>query len=286
MTFDGKAFGAEIVGVVKGYLAKELAPLAARLDSLEKRVEAIPAPIDLSADLAALKASVQSINIPELPELPELPDFSAIIDEAVKTAVAGIPVPKDGHSVTVDDVAPLISSEVEKRIGEMPKAKNGDPGADGVGMAGALIDRKGHLIVTMTNGETKDLGPVVGRDGDPGKDGAPGFALEDFDATLMDDGRTVLLSFTGKDMDYKVELGFPAMIYRGVYRDGSYEKGDTVTWGGSLWHCDAEKTDEKPGEGSKAWTLCAKKGRDGRDGEVKEAKPHQPVRVGVPAKGE
>lgn len=289
MTFDGKAFGAEIVGVVRGYLAKELAPLAARLDSLEKRVEAIPAPVDLTADFAAIKAAVEAIKIPELPkfpEPPELPDFGAMVDEAVKTAVARIPAPKDGHSITVDDVAPLISSEVEKRVGEMPKAKNGDPGVDGVGMAGALIDRKGHLIVTMTNGETKDLGPVVGKDGDPGKDGAPGFALEDFDASLMEDGRTVLLSFTGKDIDYKVELGFPAMIYRGVYREGSYEKGDTVTWGGSLWHCDAEKTEEKPGDGSKAWTLCAKKGRDGRDGEAKDAKPQQPVRVGVPTKGE
>jgi hypothetical protein len=45
-------------------------------------------------------------------------------------------------------------------------------------------------------------------------------------------------------------------------------------------------TDSKPGDGSKDWTLCAKKGRDGKDGVVKDAKPQQPVRVGVPAKGE
>lgn len=39
----------------------------------------------------------------------------------------------------------------------------------------------------------------------------------------------------------------PVMIYQGVYKSGQeYLPGDTVTWGGSLWHCD-EKTQDKPG---------------------------------------
>jgi len=154
-----------------------------------------------------------------------------------------------------------------------------------VDVVGALIDRSGNLVVTMSDGTAKDLGLVVGKDGEPGKPGRDGFNLEDFDATVMDDGRTVLLSFTGKEMDYKVELGFPVMLYRGVYREGSYERGDTVTWAGSLWHCDAVKTTDKPGDGSKDWTLCAKKGRDGKDGEMKEAKQFQPLTIGTPAKG-
>ena len=58
----------------------------------------------------------------------------------------------------------------------------------------------------------------------------------------------------------------PVMIYQGVFKSGQeYLPGDTVTWGGSLWHCD-EQTQDKPGEtGSKGWTLAAKRGRDGRD---------------------
>lgn len=58
----------------------------------------------------------------------------------------------------------------------------------------------------------------------------------------------------------------PVMIYQGVFKSGQeYVPGDTVTWGGSLWHCD-EQTQDKPGEaGSKGWTLAAKRGRDGRD---------------------
>lgn len=171
----------------------------------------------------------------------------------------------------------------EARIGAMEKqmaevAAKAPP----VSAAGAVIDRGGNLVLTMSDGSTKDLGLVVGKDGEPGRNG---FDLKDFDATVMDDGRTVLLSFTGQDFDYKVELGFPVMLYRGVWKDGEYEHGDTVTRGGSLWHCDAQKTASKPGEGDD-WTLCAKKGRDGRDGVVDEAKQIVPVRVGVPTGGE
>jgi len=179
-------------------------------------------------------------------------------------------------------LAPLTAriADLEKRLAEA-EAK-----PSSVDVVNALIDRGGNLVLTMSDGEVKDLGPVVGKDGEPGQDGRDGFSLEDFDASLMEDGRTVLLSFAGKGIDYKVELGFPSMIYRGVFQDGhKYERGDTVTWGGSLWHCD-DATAEKPGDGSKAWTLCAKKGRDGKDGTVKEAKPSQPVRVGVPARAE
>lgn len=253
MKFDGKAFGAEIVGVVKGYLAKELTPIAARVDALEKHIAAISAPVDVSSDLAALKSAVEAIIIPEAPEIPKLPDIADMVGKAVANAVSAMGSPADGK--------------------------------DGIGLAGAFIDRDGNLVVTTTNGEPKNLGPVVGKDGEPGKPGRDGFNLEDFDASVMDDGRTVLLSFTGKEMDYKVELGFPVMLYRGVYKEGVYERGDTVTWAGSLWHCDAVKTTEKPGDGSKDWTLCAKKGRDGKDGEEKAAKQFQPLAVGVPAKG-
>lgn len=55
----------------------------------------------------------------------------------------------------------------------------------------------------------------------------------------------------------------PVMIYRGVYKAGeSYAHGDVVTWSGSMFHCN-DDTIEPPG--TKSWTLCAKRGRDGRD---------------------
>ena len=44
------------------------------------------------------------------------------------------------------------------------------------------------------------------------------------------------------------------------------QRGDMVTFGGSVWHCDQDCLDKKPGLKSSAdyWTLCVKKGRDGK----------------------
>ncbi|EHS4321377.1 phage portal protein, partial [Escherichia coli] len=52
-----------------------------------------------------------------------------------------------------------------------------------------------------------------------------------------------------------------------VFRAGeTYHPGDTVTWGGSLWHCNS-MTGDKPGEAhSSGWTLAAKRGRDAGGG--------------------
>ncbi|EFA2258665.1 phage portal protein, partial [Escherichia coli] len=62
-------------------------------------------------------------------------------------------------------------------------------------------------------------------------------------------------------------FSLPVMLYRGVFRAGeTYHPGDTVTWGGSLWHCNS-MTGDKPGEAhSSAWTLAAKRGRDAGGG--------------------
>lgn len=58
----------------------------------------------------------------------------------------------------------------------------------------------------------------------------------------------------------------PLPSYAGVFdEERSYRKGEFVTDGGSLWHCNAETTTgEKPGK-SEVWTLAVKRGRDGKD---------------------
>jgi len=55
-------------------------------------------------------------------------------------------------------------------------------------------------------------------------------------------------------------------IYRGVYKSGSSsESGDVVTYGGSLWICNASSpTKIPPGNDGSTWTLCVKRGRDAR----------------------
>lgn len=56
-----------------------------------------------------------------------------------------------------------------------------------------------------------------------------------------------------------------SMTYRGIFASGTaYNLGDTVTHGGSLWHCNG-LTKDRPGDGEAAWTLAVKRGRDGKD---------------------
>ena len=97
----------------------------------------------------------------------------------------------------------------------------------------ALTKAVGDLRERIAVVEVKALQPgPPGKDGEPGKDGA--------------DGK-------------------PGLTYQGVFVEGkSYDVGDVTTWAGSTWHCN-EVTESKPGDGSKAWTLMVKRGRDGKD---------------------
>lgn len=55
----------------------------------------------------------------------------------------------------------------------------------------------------------------------------------------------------------------PGLKYRGVWNHGAYAPGDLVTHKGSLWHCE-QPTHAAPGDGSEAWRLAVKRGRDAR----------------------
>ncbi len=107
--------------------------------------------------------------------------------------------------------------------------------------------------------------PVPGPAGADGKDGADGLGFDDLDVEF-DGDRTVLLKVARGSRVKSWPIVLPFMRQQGVYQEGhTYTTGDVVTWGGSQWHCEAETT-TKPGDGSKAWTLVVKRGRDGKDG--------------------
>lgn len=171
----------------------------------------------------------------------------------------------------LDPMAARIA-ELEKRLAEA----EGRPAP--VSVAGALIDRTGSLVLTMSDGSTKSIGPVVGEDGDPGNDG---LGFDDLDV-VYDGEKTITLKFTQGERVKEFAFTMPVVIDRGVYRDGSeYKAGDGVTWGGSFWIAQKD-TSAKPDAGDD-WRLSVKRGRDGKNGEMKQAKAHSPVRVGVPA---
>lgn len=283
--FDTKALAEATAEVVRVSVKEATGPLLKRIDELEAQVRSF----DVSAEVKAYID--EAIKLLPVPQPPEPLEFTFDIEGAIKDAVALIERPKDGldgKSVTLDDVRPLILSAVKDAVDAIPKAKDGVDGLDGVGLAGAMIDRDGELNLTTTKGEVIKLGKVVGTDGAKGDPGKNGFSLSDFDVALKEDGRTLEFSFDQGEQAYVVELAIPTMIYRGVFKEGvQYERGDTVTFGGSLWHCNGGDrdgqwkgtTDEKPGDGAKHWTLAAKRGRDGKDFKGPDIKPIGSVKI-------
>ena len=212
-------------------VSSAIAPLLKRLDELEARQ-------------------------PEPVELPEPIDVEALVAAVVAKLLA---------SDRLETLADLAATDaVAKHFDANPVQH----GKDGIGLAGALIDRDGALVVTLTNGEAKSLGPVVGKNGDRGKDGA------DFSTFALDyDGeRTVTIKGDGGEITKRVDLP----LDRGYWREGmALEKSDIVTHDGNAWLA-LRDTKAKPCiENKDDWRLFARKGRDGRDGKV--IPPDSPV---------
>lgn len=127
----------------------------------------------------------------------------------------------------------------------------------------ALHERLDGIPVPRDGRDGRDAKGLDGVDGKDGIDGKDGLGFDDL--TVEHDGeRTVTLRFAQGDRVKEYLLTFPVPIYRGVYQpERGYDRGDQVTFGGSQWHCN-EATSDKPGDGSPAWTLSVKRGRDGR----------------------
>lgn len=236
---DPVEFGKAMADIVK----EATAPLIKRIEELESRE---PVTLDFKGDPG------QSVT-------PE--DVAPMVAAEVAKAVAAIPAPKDGEPVeiAIEDITDAVlraPGAIEAAVSKHLEANPPAPGKDGVGLAGAVIDRDGALVVTLTSGETKNLGPVVGRDG---KDGAD---FTDFDIDY-DGDRTITIKGRGGEITKRV----PVPLDRGYWREGmACEKGDIVTEGGSAWIARRD-TKAKPAlEHKDDWRLFARKGRDGRDG--------------------
>jgi hypothetical protein len=150
--------------------------------------------------------------------------------------------------------------------------ERGEKGMDGAPapiVVGAIKDHMGELVLTLTDGTVLKTGIFDGRDGEAGKDGRDGADPDAVTLSWGEDGRTLTMKLMYGDTAIVSEAEGgpgPFLIDRGVFREGQdYQKGDAVTWGGSVWFAQ-EPTTEKPGEGSKAWRLAVKRGRDGKDG--------------------
>jgi hypothetical protein len=218
-----------------------------------------PAPPGKDADPDFVRSLVaEAVGAIDLPQPRDGKDADpAVVKALVDEAVAALPPAVPGKSVTVDDVAPLIRNEVAKSVADAVAAI--PPAKDGVGAAGAVIDRSGSLVLTLSDGKMVDLGRV------DGKDGLDGTSPEDMAVELLPDGRTVRFVFVKGEKEFAFQVPFPVVLDRGVFKEGTaYEHGDAVTFGGSLWIAQ-RATGEKPEGNNTGWRLAVKKGRDGRD---------------------
>lgn len=139
-----------MVGGAKRYVDQALAPLMQRLADAEKRAA----------------------------------DAEQKIADVIAKAVAALPRPQDGRSVTAEDIVPLIEERLPAIVSEAVRAipvpkdgadgRNGTDGVPGKGIAKLLIDAKGNLVATFTDGSTDEVGLIVGKDGSNGRDGADG----------------------------------------------------------------------------------------------------------------
>ena len=195
--------------------------------------------------------------------------LAPVIAEEVGKAVA----PLHAKIAELESREPVVGPPGEK--GDAGEAgSNGEPGVDGKdgkdgrGVKDLLIDRDGQLVATMDDGEMKSLGVICGKDGAPGKDGRDGIDLDSFEAIVLDDDRTIELKFVSGEIERVASFKWPVPIDCGVYKAGQqYERGDAVTWGGSLWLAQRD-TSEKPDTPDSGWRLAVKRGRDGKDAKV------------------
>lgn len=188
----------------------------------------------------------------------------------------------DGRDADPVEVERMVSETVSKAVSALPVPK------DGVGLTGALIDNGGRLVVTLSDGATKEVGQVVGAVGPVGPQGEPGVGIvgpvgpdgkpgEDGVTFTVDDVISIertgdrevtwTLQQNGRTKTFVVKDS-PTALYRGTYTEGkTYEAGDTVTWGGGMWIA-KQVTSEKPSysdsEAKRVWQNCVKAGRDGK----------------------
>lgn len=225
----------------------------------------------LRAELAALKA----MTLPEdrlLPILREelaeaVSEHVATIDERVAVQLDALPKPKDGANgkdATVDMAGlELVCREAAAAYVAAAFEAYPKPTVDMLAVHALVRD----LFAAWPK-------PRDGRDAlDPAQiDQAVHAAavhlwkLPEVQIEQQEDCRRVALTVTVGQTKATTMLHFPVVIYRGVWTDRDYEVGDEVTYRGSMWHCN-EPTRTKPetAEGAKAWTLCVKRGVDGRD---------------------
>lgn len=210
----------------------------------------------------------------------------AEVERLVSEAVARIPAPmngldgKDGSSVTVEDVAPLIERQIAEAVAVMPPARDGKDGRDGRdgqsidGVDVDIIDRD-TIVLRITMGDIDhafEIGlpeGVAGKDGIDGKDGRDGSDGKDGASVTVEDVRPLIDEAVAKAVS---EIPAPKDGVDGkdgklpivkAWEDRVYYEGEVASFDGGVYQA-ARDTGKAPTHGD--WTCIVSKGRDGEDG--------------------
>jgi len=229
----------------------------------------------------------------------EAPDLDAI----ARKAASLIPAPKDGRDgkdadslavaalerdvaalkAHVETMPTLIASSVTKVLDAIAKPR------DGVGLVDAFIDREDRLILTLSDGATKDVGHVVGKsvdlaaarvelvglverelatwerpkDGANGIDGKDGLGFDDLSFGFTEQQGLLLRFARGEQVK---ESPLPVPWYAGVWQYGRvYPIAAMTTVKGAMWIAERHAPG-RPGDPDSGWRLCVKAGQDGKPG--------------------
>jgi hypothetical protein len=84
---------------------------------------------------------------------------------------------------------------------------------------------------------------------------------------------TEVRDFINEQVDRAVARRLADFGYRGVWTEGTeYKQGNFCTFDGSLFHCNLP-TKNRPGKDPVSWSLCVKRGTDGKDGSLRAMTP-------------
>lgn len=290
MPLDADAVAASIFEMVDGYLRRAVEPLAEKSAELGVRVAALEAwqpERGEKGDPGERGPPGESVVGPPGPPGESVagpPGEKGDPGEAGPPgeSIVGPPGPpgergEPGHgiaSIERNDNRVLFELS-DGRVfdaGDLPRGERGEKGEQGIPGRDGRDGPVGPVGERGPRGEKGDRG----ESGPVGERGADGFGFDDIQMVHDGERRLSIRFVRGAEVKECGPFVLPMQIYRGVHEDArSYERGDTVTWGGSLYHCN-EVTQEKPGAGSKAWTLAAKRGADGRHGKDGERGPPGP----------
>lgn len=168
--------------------------------------------------------------------------------------------------------------------GESIKGEKGEDGKDGIGLAGAMIDRDGNLQITMTNGQVKSLGQVVGKDGSNGingVDGKDGLSLDSFEMEYLSESHEISIKAVCQGRVKEIRYSAGGIRPAGYWREGTKAKaGEAWVHDGSLWVA-MKDCASKPATNDEGWIIAARKGRDGERGASGKPVDTSPIKLGV-----